>query len=199
MKNNASYTCPECHSDLHQEKAHGSVVWVCQKGHGAALNFSLLRKHVPKELGTLIWKKANSTTASSPLSCAVCQKAMIDISDLEKSDSTKMAICKPCQFVWLDLAVFDKLKDELLPQKELLPDEIAQEVGEAYGEALKDMYEEEDALRRQMFTAPVTSSMPARFQIVFRFFQIILLCINGVIEWSVGIVSLLLPQRKRRD
>lgn len=100
--------------------------WACPEEHGAAINFTILRKRGGTERFRAFWTATRDTGRPGTVSCPSCTRPMSVVQQVVGADAIELDVCRGCQMVWFDngedTAVAGPLEEEANPLAHLQPD-----------------------------------------------------------------------------
>jgi Zn-finger nucleic acid-binding protein len=107
------------------------VLWSCEAGHGRAVTFPLLRRHVNRAFMNRLWqdiRQVSSGLALKGKSCPSCRKPMAAVMVDGVGDAFELDGCPICHFLWFDSE--ETLQLPILP-REARTEELSLESKEA--------------------------------------------------------------------
>ena len=119
------YHCPNCDTELVQQRSAVGMLWVCPSCGGRAATVSLLRKLLPGDVVNTIWRTAKTDTAPRRRACPSCGIAMPEIL-LQSEPEEHLDVCTTCHFVWFDTREYEALPKLMQSPSQELQDRLPQ-------------------------------------------------------------------------
>ena len=96
--------CPRCGIPLRGREHELGIAWHCHACGGQSLNFSQFRRMDPEHGANDIWNEAAARPRTPPrrTKCPECLAGMDAVLISFRGHSIALAICRPCQRLWLD-------------------------------------------------------------------------------------------------